>query len=101
LLAQRRLLHAELFSGSRYVPLLSDRNEKPKMPKVHCHISDIMNFAISILWLGVAQTAILSFLGIFETTPFAVCYRGELRVNRVILSVNFPSTPENGHATDL
>jgi len=38
LLAQRRLLHPELFSGSRYVPLLSDRNEKPKMPQVHCHI---------------------------------------------------------------
>jgi hypothetical protein len=27
LLAQRRLLHAELFSGSRYVPFLGDRNE--------------------------------------------------------------------------
>jgi len=38
LLAQRRLLHAELFSGSRYVPLLGDRNELSKMPKVHCHI---------------------------------------------------------------
>ena len=49
LLAQRRLLHAELFSGSRYVPRLGDRNEEPKMPKVHCHISDNMNFAISIL----------------------------------------------------
>jgi hypothetical protein len=28
LLAQRRLLHAELFSGSRYVPRLGDRNEE-------------------------------------------------------------------------
>jgi hypothetical protein len=27
-----------LFGRSRYVPFLGDRNEKPKMPKVHCHI---------------------------------------------------------------
>jgi hypothetical protein len=41
LLAERRLLHAQPFGGARDVRFLSDRDEIPKMPHVHCHIQKI------------------------------------------------------------
>jgi len=41
LLAERRLLHAQSFSGARNVSFLGDRNEVPKVPQFHCHIHSI------------------------------------------------------------
>jgi hypothetical protein len=48
-LAERRLLHAEAFGGSRDMSFLCDGDEIPEMSKLHCHIQFNMKFATFIL----------------------------------------------------
>jgi hypothetical protein len=50
-LAERRLLHAEAFGGSRDMSFLCDGDEIPEVSKLHFHIQFNMIFPISILYL--------------------------------------------------